>query len=126
MTSEGSHAGDPGPDRVLLSPSEYLRDVLATGGSILQSNSIGALTLVTSYRSLGRFECVRWNIAGPDPALWAQGELILALETLESANGFHYALAKRLWAGPWGKRTRERSKWYQEDVADLVRLWARR
>ena len=113
----------PPPDPVALAPEAYLLEVLNTGGDILQSNRIGAVTLVTSYRELGHFESVCWNTAGPDPGRRDLGERILTHETLECANGFHYALAERLWAGPRGERTRERSGWYGEDVAALLRTW---
>jgi hypothetical protein len=39
---------------------------------------------------------------------------------MEMANGFHYALAQGLWAGPWGESTRKRSEWFADEIADLL------
>ena len=121
MDEQEAKPGAQDPGRILLAPRDYVREVLDTFGDILQANIIGSVTLITAYRDLGNFECVRWDRSGADFDKRDEGELIASHETLESANGFHYAIAQAHWAGPWGTSTRERAEWFEDEALVLVR-----
>lgn len=100
-----------------MSVDAYLRQVLETGGSILQLNTIGPHTMVTAYRNLGVFECYLWD--NRDPETRDVGDLLEAPQTMESASGIHYAFSQALWRSPAGGETRKRAKGFQVDISNL-------
>ena len=121
MDEHDTRPEDQEPDRILMAPRDYMREVLDSFGDILQANIIGSITLITAYRDLGSFECVRWDRSRADFHKRDEGEVIARHETLESANGFHYAIAQGHWAGPWGSGTRKRAEWFEDEALVLVR-----
>ncbi len=102
---------------ILQGPDAYLKAVLDSKGGVLQVSHIGALTLVTTYRGLGHFECVLWSDVHYETS--RKGECLAQASTMETANGFHHALAKRLWSAPWGRATRKRADWFTEEAMFL-------
>ena len=106
------------PDQVRISPQDYLKEVLDSGGNILQLDTIGALTLITTYRGLGAFECVIWSDV--DYRRRNDGQVLSRQGTLEMAKGFHHALSEFLWYGPWGEATRTRAERFEEDLEAQV------
>jgi hypothetical protein len=87
---------------------DYVARVQSTGGRILQLNNIGALTVVTAYRSLGEFETVLWDIRLPN---WRDiGILVSTWTTLEVAEAFHFAYTRRIYASAFGGELRKLAK----------------
>lgn len=99
-------------------PTEYIDLVKAERGAIMHSNRIGALTVITAFRSLGNFETVLWDGRHPDSR--GIGERVALQRTLQSADAFHYGYAKLLWESPFGGEPRERVRWFGDEIAELV------
>jgi hypothetical protein len=102
---------------------DYLARVEATHGSILQLNRIGALTVVTAYRSLGEFETVLWDDRLPG---WRDiGVLVSHWTTLEVSDAFHFAYTRRIYASVFGGELRDRAKYMaaaaREAMSEITR-----
>ena len=88
------------------------------GGSLMQLNHIGALTVATFYWELGRFETILWDDRHPE--MRGFGFSIAGLHTLQDATAFHYAYSKLLWEREFGQEARERTEWFGDAVAELA------
>lgn len=97
---------------VEVSPSQHLKNIDEGEGGLLQLNRIGALTIITEFLGPGRFRTVVWDIRHPDGA--DRGWVIAKLETLEGAEGFHFALSWSLYQEDFGSAVREDAARFHE------------
>jgi hypothetical protein len=97
---------------------DYVARVQNTHGSILQLNRIGALTVVTAYRSLGEFETVLWDSRLPN---WRDiGILVSHWSTLEVAEAFHFAYTRRIYASVFGGELRKMAAYMAKPAREAM------
>ncbi len=91
--------------KVDASVMAYIMNTLVGKGHLLQMNRIGAITAVTAELNAGAFQTVVWDWrAQQDPDV---GWIVAEFETLEPAEGFHFALTESLYHGEFGSSMRD-------------------
>lgn len=107
-------------------PEEYIQRVIDLDGKILGMNDIGVVTAVTAYLGIGAFETIVWvaprdhwdaEKQQPHPLSVAR---LGHWPTLETAYGFHCALARKLWTLNYGKSQAARAGWFKTSIMPEV------